>query len=361
MQVNMNITFPSISCVDLHLDVMDVAGDSQIDIDDGLVKKRLLLNGQPVSDEVIKAELNKHEKEDRDLQQAIKAELGEDYCGSCYGAHENEDDCCNTCDEVLEAYKKKHWHAEAAQQSAEQCKREGKTSLSPKRISNGEGCNLSGYMKINRVAGNFHIALGEGVERDGRHIHLFMPDDTPNFNTSHIIHELTFGPKVSQLEHGGLESVNKITTNENGGTGLFQYFIKVVPTTYKDKNGNVVGTTNRYFFTERYRPLMTELIEDEHFDLAGDKEKKTAGAHAGGHLKDSHSKHNHHSHMNSILPGVFFVYEISPFAVEVTAKKVPISHLLIRIMALLGGIITTVGWIDGFMFRREKNNRFSPY
>ena len=42
-------------------------------------------------------------------------------CGSCYGAHENEGDCCNTCDDLLAAYKKKGWNQKDIQQKAEQC------------------------------------------------------------------------------------------------------------------------------------------------------------------------------------------------------------------------------------------------
>jgi len=280
----------------------------------------------------------------------IEEKVGPNYCGPCYGAHTDEEECCNTCDDVVEAYKKKNWNHKFVQQLAEQCVREGKDGGSaPKKITTGEGCNLSGFMNINRVAGNFHVALGEGVERDGRHIHLFLPEDTPNFNASHIVHELSFGPKISAMEHGDLEGISKITTVENGSTGFFQYFIKVVPTTYKDGYGNVLGETNRYFFTERFRPLMTELIEDEHYDLAGeDKDENVAGVHTGGQAKD------HHDHMNSILPGVFFIYEIYPFAVVVTPKSVPLSHLLIRVMALVGGVMTIVGWIDTFLFVRGK-------
>ena len=40
-----------------------------------------------------------------------------------------------------------------------------------------------------------------------------------------------------------------------GSTGLYQYFIKVVPTTYKDTNRKILRT-NQYTFTERFRPLM---------------------------------------------------------------------------------------------------------
>lgn len=40
-----------------------------------------------------------------------------------------------------------------------------------------------------------------------------------------------------------------------GSTGLYQYFIKVVPTVYTDESRRK-HHTNQYTFTERFRPLM---------------------------------------------------------------------------------------------------------
>jgi Endoplasmic reticulum vesicle transporter len=40
-----------------------------------------------------------------------------------------------------------------------------------------------------------------------------------------------------------------------GSTGLYQYFIKVVPTLFTDESKNKL-LTNQYTFTERFRPLM---------------------------------------------------------------------------------------------------------
>lgn len=40
-----------------------------------------------------------------------------------------------------------------------------------------------------------------------------------------------------------------------GSTGLYQYFIKVVPTLFTDESKNQL-LTNQYTFTERFRPLM---------------------------------------------------------------------------------------------------------
>eukprot|EP00537_Pseudo-nitzschia_pungens_P010785 CAMPEP_0172384706 /NCGR_PEP_ID=MMETSP1061-20121228/2444_1 /TAXON_ID=37318 /ORGANISM="Pseudo-nitzschia pungens, Strain cf. pungens" /LENGTH=542 /DNA_ID=CAMNT_0013113445 /DNA_START=97 /DNA_END=1725 /DNA_ORIENTATION=- len=370
MRVNMNITFPALACEDLHLDAIDVAGDSQINIEDTLKKKKLHKNGNAFSQEEIDVELNKHREEQVRKLEILKSELPEGYCGPCYGAHETEGQCCNTCDEVIEAYKKKSWKNDLLQYTAEQCVREGRDKMEPKKILKRQGCNLSGYMTVNRVAGNFHIAMGEGIERDGRHIHTYNPEDAINFNASHIIHQLSFGPE------GGNEPLNgmtKIVTESAGSTGLFQYFIKIVPTTYvgegttfpnfdmnlpslfeatEEAEANKKDTkrkieTNRYFFTERFRPLMTDLLEDE--DYEDDDHGKAAAdtGYTGGH----HNK-AHHAKQNSVLPGVFFIYEIYPFAMEIKQNEVPFTHLLIRLMATIGGVFTLARWVDSFLNER---------
>jgi hypothetical protein len=271
MRVNVNITFPGLACEDLHVDVMDVAGDSQLNIEDTMIKKRMR-HGKYIGESEL-AESNAHKKQQAKKQRVLDEHVPADYCGPCFGAQENDSSCCNTCDELIKAYDAKRWRTDIITMTAEQCIREGRDKrMAPKRMKHGEGCNLSGSMTLNRVAGNFHIAMGEGIERDGRHIHSFVPDDTPNFNASHIVHHLSFGTPESEGEsqdQASMDGVTKIVTKEFGTTGLFQYFIKVVPTTYirKAKGGGNVET-NRYFFTERFRPLNKEYYDDDdHFEV----------------------------------------------------------------------------------------------
>mmetsp|Transcript_11956 Transcript_11956/g.30329 ORF Transcript_11956/g.30329 Transcript_11956/m.30329 type:complete len:522 (+) Transcript_11956:167-1732(+) len=372
MRINMNVTFPSLACEDLHLDAIDVAGDSQLDIDDTMIKKRLHEDGSVYSQKEITVELNKHTEEQKQKDAILKNDLPENYCGPCYGAGETEGQCCQTCDEVIEAYKNKKWKTELLQYTAEQCVREGRDKMDPKKMAKGQGCNLSGYMTVNRVSGNFHIAMGEGVERDGRHIHTYNPEDAPNFNASHIIHSMSFGPE------DGTEPLNgatKIVTDNTGTTGLFQYFIKIVPTNYVGEGINFPKVddtvpslypegedsrfadrktieTNRYFFTERFRPLMTELLEDEDY-MDDDKRAAADTGYTGGH----HNK-DHHTKQNSVLPGVFFIYEIYPFAMEITQNQVPFTHLLIRLMATIGGVFTLARMFDSIL--DGKANRVGP-
>lgn len=157
MRVDLNITFPALHCDDVHMDIMDVAGDSHTDVEDTIIKKRLhLVDGTPLSKEEISLDLNKAYQKEKEILDAIDKTLKEDYCGPCYGAGE-VGECCNHCDDVLDKYTEKKWATYDVKMVAEQCVREGKTK--PKKMRGGEGCNVSGYMKFNRVNGNFHIAM----------------------------------------------------------------------------------------------------------------------------------------------------------------------------------------------------------
>jgi endoplasmic reticulum-Golgi intermediate compartment protein 3 len=49
-------------------------------------------------------------------------------------------------------------------------------------MQEGEGCRISGQMRVNKVAGNFHMAMGESMVKDGRHVHIFNIDDSDTFN-----------------------------------------------------------------------------------------------------------------------------------------------------------------------------------
>jgi hypothetical protein len=366
MRVNMNITFPGMSCDDLHLDAIDVAGDSQLDVEDTLKKKKLHMDGTLMSQQEIDVDLNLHRQQQEDKERILKEGLMEDYCGPCYGAQLNAQQCCQTCDEVIMAYQQKRWKTDLLKFTSEQCIREGRDKAEPKKMVQGQGCNLVGFMTVNRVSGNFHIAMGEGVERDGRHIHTFMPEDAPHFNASHVIHHMSFGGGEHGMEP--LNGVTKIVTNSTGTTGLFQYFIKIVPTTYigkdafppdmkaaggsrlpnmeKDQDPDIFET-NRYFFTERFRPLMTELLDETHMDKEDSRKAHAPAGGVGGH----HDK-DHHTVQNSVLPGIFFIYEIYPFAVEISRNSVPFTHLVIRLMATIGGVFTLVKWADSFLYEQ---------
>lgn len=65
-------------------------------------------------------------------------------------------------------------------------------------------------MKVNKVAGNFHMTLGESIVRDGAHIHQFVPSEAKDFNVSHTIHSLSFGERYDSMAPNPLDSGNYI-------------------------------------------------------------------------------------------------------------------------------------------------------
>eukprot|EP00968_Pinguiococcus_pyrenoidosus_P007824 scaffold535_cov260-Pinguiococcus_pyrenoidosus.AAC.17 len=47
-----------------------------------------------------------------------------------------------------------------------------------------------------------------------------------------------------------------------------------------------------------------------------------------------------------VLPGVFFVYDISPFLIQVSRDVVPFSHLVTNLLAITGGVFSLANLLD---------------
>ena len=81
----------------------------------------------------------------------------EEACGSCYGAGD-EGECCDTCDDVKRAYKRKGWHL-ANPNEIKQCKEEMAARTANNNYE-GEGCNVHGLIALDSGGGSFHLAPG---------------------------------------------------------------------------------------------------------------------------------------------------------------------------------------------------------
>ena len=212
------------------------------------------------------------------------------------------------------------WNVNAVVRTAEQCLRDARNPFA--NVKPGEGCRLTGTMKVNKVAGNVHMTIGESIVRDGAHIHQFIPSEAPKFNVSHTIHEFSFGKKHPYLPtYNFLDNTVRYVNESTGGTGLFQYFIKIVPTEYLDKSGEASFVTNQYTFTEKFRPV--------------DMNDYKRGGHTG------HAP---------VIPGIFFVYDLSPFLVQVSSAQIPLSHLITRLLAIVGGVFCVLGILDSLWY-----------
>jgi hypothetical protein len=116
MRVNFDVTFPSLPCALLSLDAMDASGANSVDVIHNVFKRRLNAEGFPLGDGVKEGALDTLRSAEELLKEKRRAiaegrpvaKLEAGQCGDCYGAAE-AGVCCNTCEEVREAYKKKGW------------------------------------------------------------------------------------------------------------------------------------------------------------------------------------------------------------------------------------------------------------
>ena len=149
LAINFDVTFSVFPCAALHLDAMDISGYQQLDLDHDIYKQRL--NSDGTLHHIPK---EKHSPGEN-LEVAGAFENGTavkeaDDCGSCYGAGD-EDECCTTCEDVRNAYRKKGWSFEQAQASGDgiaQCVRDGYIDDLNEQSENNEGCNLHGTIEV---------------------------------------------------------------------------------------------------------------------------------------------------------------------------------------------------------------------
>ncbi|KAI9337699.1 endoplasmic reticulum vesicle transporter-domain-containing protein [Zopfochytrium polystomum] len=300
MWINLNMTFPKVPCFLLSIDVMDVSGDHQNDVDHSIIKTRIDRNGNVIhaAPGVI------GEKVD---EKAV-AQKDPNYCGSCYGGVPPENGCCNTCEDVRRAYTNKGWSF-TKPDDVEQCVNEGWSEKMKEQAT--EGCNMSGHIEVNKVAGNFHFAPGKSFQQGGVHVHDLASYQAENsFDFSHTIHQLSFG-KVTNFKNP-LDGHTKFAEK---GHYMYQYFVKVVSTKFKYLDGREVNTN--------------QIAVTEH-------ERDTTLPGAG-------------------LPGVFFNFDISPMLVTYNEYQKPFAHFLTDVCAIVGGIFTVAGILDSIIYTAEKN------
>jgi len=312
--VAFDIEFPNMPCSIISLDAMDVAGEVQSDIQHAIIKHRLDENGKP-KDAMVENDLGGRgaaaslQAEKEKLESGASGSSGSEECGSCYGAETEELKCCNTCDDVREAYGKKGW-AFHLSPGITQCTKDGILDRIKDEVN--EGCRITGGLNVNKVAGNFHFAPGHAFQSSHAHLHDMLPQEALNFNLTHTIHFLTFGEKIhSKNVHYPLDGTSKTFT----GPSMFQYFIKIVPAmTEKRRGGNV--QTNLFSVTEYTKKL----------DM--------------GNMRGA--------------PGVFFFYDFSPVMVVHKEHGQSFIHFLTGVCAIVGGIFTVAGMLDSAVYKGKQ-------
>ena len=179
-----------------------------------------------------------------------------------------------------------------------------------------EGCNLFGELQVNKVAGNFHIAPGKSFSINHAHVHSMSVFKGKKFDTSHTIRKLAFGKgypgKVNPLD-GRVEK-----SSEKGV--MFQYFVKVVPTKVIFLSGEEQDT-NQYSATLHSRAVSNVVGKQG-------------------------------------LPGLFFMYDLSPMMVIIREERKSFLHFIVNLCAIVGGIYTVASLLDSMIYHSMKSLKY---
>ncbi|KAL8136925.1 hypothetical protein V2J09_002926 [Rumex salicifolius] len=307
LRINFDVTFPALPCSILSVDAMDISGEQHLDVIHDIIKKRIDSHGTVIESRPdgigapkIEKPLQKH---------GGRLEHNETYCGSCFGAEDSDDHCCNTCEDVRESYRKKGW-ALTNPDLIDQCKREG--FLQRIKDEDGEGCNIYGFLEVNKVAGNFHFAPGKSFQQSGVHVHDLLTFQKDSFNITHKINRLSFGDYIP----GVMNPLDGVEWTHGSPNGMYQYFLKVcVEIVF-----NQIRCSHNQF---------------EHFSVTEHFRSSAAG-------------------VFQTLPGVFFFYDLSPIKVIFTEQNVSFLHFLTNVCAIVGGVFTVSGIIDTFVYHGQK-------
>jgi hypothetical protein len=173
-----------------------------------------------------------------------------------------------------------------------------------------EGCRVHGHLEVNKVAGNFHIAPGQSFEQRNMHIHSLRNLRLNMLNTSHLLHDLSFGEYFPN-QINPLSDTKQIT---NDSAVLFHYYVKVVPSTYVFLNKTELRT-NQYSVT-KHRKIIQNILDGT------------------GHQ----------------LPGTFFTYEISAIMVKFIERQRSLAQFLTSSCAIIVNKIYLENISEYFLF-----------
>ncbi|OIT39110.1 PREDICTED: endoplasmic reticulum-Golgi intermediate compartment protein 3-like [Nicotiana attenuata] len=306
LHIHFDITFPAVPCSLLSLDARDISGEEHFDIRHDIFKKRIDSHGAVIE---VRQDGIGAPKIERPLQKhGGRLEHNETYCGSCFGAETADDECCNSCEEVREAYRKRGW-AITNTDLIDQCKREG--FVQKIKDEEGEGCNIHGSLEVNKVAGNFHFAAGKSFHQSSFQLFELIALQSDTYNISHRVNKLAFGDSIP----GVVNPLDGVHWTQEAQHGVYQYFLKVVPTIYKGFRGRTIDS-NQFSATEHFKSSEMGLFQSP--------------------------------------PGVYFFYDLSPIKVTFTEQHVSFFHFLTSVCAIIGGVFTVAGIVDAFIYHGQK-------
>lgn len=190
---------------------------------------------------------------------------------------------------------KNRYHEEDVHDYLGAAKAKTRFPKTPKLRGTPDSCRIYGTLEGNKVQGDFHItARGHGYMAFGDH----LPHD--EFNFSHQINELSFGPYYPSL-HNPLDNTRAFIPTKDDHFYKFQYYISVVPTVYTDTRSTIF--TNQYAVTEQS-----------------------------------------HAVPEMAVPGIFVKFDIEPIMLTISEENGGLIALIVRLVNVVSGVMVAGGW-----------------
>jgi len=175
------------------------------------------------------------------------------------------------------------------------------------------GCQLSGFISVNRVKGNFHI-LAHSVN------HNLNAAAT---NLTHTVNHLSFGERI-QYQHPKVKRI-----------------LKKIPKDYQEFN----PMDNTPYPMAQYHQAFHHYIKvvSTHLDIAGKADKLLTYQ----FIEQSQIV----KYKQSDVPEARFSYDISPMSVIVKKKSLKWYDYVTSLFAIIGGTFTTLGLVDASLYK----------
>jgi hypothetical protein len=265
ISLTIHISFP---CHFLHLDTRDTLGFSQL-YANTVTLRRYASNGTLLG---------------------LAPYPNRSHCHPCFDARPT-DECCNSCEELVLLYRLKN--LTPSPENWPQC------SPLPENLPNlDETCNLKGKLTVNKVRGLFVVRFTRG---------LYNASGLRNFNLSHVLGRIRFGPKVPWTSMP-LEAIR--VTQKTEEPLHYLYELVCTPVIFV-RDGEIVERTYEYL------PIVTTKSIDK----------------------------------TSLSPGLFFLYQFTPYTVTVSYRTKSLSALVSATFGILSGGFAITSFLDRFLYK----------
>lgn len=196
------------------------------------------------------------DREHRTLDFGDSSNIPKAACGSCYGAELSVDQCCNSCEEVFEAYQRRKWQLPQKQMIA-QCSRK------LTEVGNTEGCCLFGHMLLKKVPSNFHFALTAVGQ-------MMLATGNLDIDGSHRVHTLV----ISDPQYRPQRMAGPIDGHFVQNRAVTQYYLRMAPAVLPSgwrfyetsvHMGHIEGRPPEVVFQYDIEPITTSYVPRQSF------------------------------------------------------------------------------------------------